>query len=352
MNLTSPLLPILLGLMSFAVSHQAFESFGLHIRDWPQLSIAMYLAVALGLFINVSDIDRTALNANRTSIASVLLVGVPIKILLPGALLSFFLMQPTQSFDTGIAFLCATVIAQIDPILAAKNIDHKRFSNETSTILRCWSSFDDPITVLFAFYIFLPRIIEGQADRGGQYALSIFIEVIVCYVFYLLFNKDNPVIQPQKTTGMKLFVILICIVSGLFGKFLPPAFLGLLLRPLTSRTKSILLDVIFVFSIVIIGALSVDVSFNWIAGILLGMSTFVLAQPLVTAMFIRKGAWCDRLRVMAGHQNGMTAILLTISIELKLDNVGLLPITLPAILFIALLYYASNFWLDQNVSCH
>ncbi|MEO1391128.1 MAG: hypothetical protein AAFV85_27665, partial [Cyanobacteria bacterium J06634_6] len=245
------------------------------------------------------------------------------------------------------AFLCSTVIAQIDPILAAKNIAHERFSPKAGTILRCWSSFDDPITVLFAFYIFLPLFLNEQTSFLSQYFLELFVELLVCVGIATTFRLQKNASIFSSTTIRKLMVIGTCVASGLSGRFLLPASLGLMARPFNSQVKERAVNCIFAFSSFLIGALAVGIPLNWKAGVILGASTYFLAQPAIAALFIQDTK-INRLRVMFGHQNGMTAILLTIALELRTGSDQLLAITLPAIIAIAVFYYITNYRIEQT----
>lgn len=315
---------------------------GFQVQSIPYLSTVMYLAVAAGLYLNVSDIDLSELIKNKLAIAAVLCVAVPVKIFIPG--MALLTLQPTLGIP--VAFLCATVIAHVDPILAARNIAHRQFSPKAGTILRCWSSFDDPITVLFAFYIFMPLFLNEQTSFLSQYFLELLVELLVCIGVATIFRLQKDASIFSSTKIRKLMVIGICVASGLSGRFLLPASLGVMARPFDNQVKERAVNCIFAFSSFLIGALAVGIPLDWWAGIILGGSTFFLAQPAITWLLIQDTR-LNRLRVMFGHQNGMTAILLTIALELKTGTDQLLAITLPAIIAIALFYYITNYRVEQ-----
>lgn len=346
MKLQSALLPILIGILAYVLFfflHSVFSGF--QAQTIPFLQTAMYLAVGAGLYINVSDIEIAELLKNRFAIAAVLILGVPTKIFVPGYALS--LVEPELILPA--AFLCATVIAQIDPILAAKNIAHERFSAKYGTILRCWSSFDDPVTVLFAFYIFLPLFLQTRPAFISEFFVGITVEILICVGIAILLRSLR-LHAGAKQKLEKVAVISVCTISAITGRFLLPASLGLAIRPFSDRTKERLLNWIFGFSAFVIGALAVGVSINWRAGTILGATTFFVAQPLVAFLLLRRdSSWPNPnlIRVMVGHQNGMTAILLTIALELQTGSSELLAITLPAIIVIALFYYIVNYCLER-----
>ena len=342
MKLRSALFPILIGIVAYVLFFFLNRLFpGFQAQSIPLLQTAMYLAVAAGLYINVADIEISELLRNKWAIAAVLILGVPTKIFVPGYFL--FLVRPDIALPA--AFLCATVIAQIDPILAAKNIAHERFSVKYGTILRCWSSFDDPVTVLFAFYIFLPLFQQARPAFISQFFAGVALEISICAVIGIFLSALR-LPTGAKRTVEKFVVILTGVISALTGRFLLPASLGLVARPFSDKSKARILNWIFAFSAFLIGALAVGVSLDWVAGIVLGGTTFFLAQPVVAFLLLRD-AWPRPLRVMFGHQNGMTAILLTIAIELRIESAELLAITLPAIIAIALFYYTVNYCIER-----
>ena len=341
MKLQFAFIPILIGLASYGIFYSISETFDVGIRDIPLLQSAMYIAVASGLYLNVSEINISELLKNKVAIASILLIGVPAKILIPGVALSWIALP-----SLGAALLCATVIAQIDPILTARNVDPERFSEKSGTILRCWSSFDDPITVLFAFYIVLPLFFDQSSGSIGTYLLSLGFEILICGIVAAIIQKLQD--TTAKIRLQKLGVIATCVGSALLGKFLLPAALGLAARPFKNeQAKNRVLNLIFWFSAAVIGGLAVNLNIDWFAGLVLSLGTFAIAQPLVSFFFIRGDSPANFWRIVFGHQNGMTAILLTIAIELATGQTRLMSITIPAVLFIAFFYGISNWVLDQ-----
>ena len=332
----SALIPIGIGLGAYGLAWGLNSVSSFQIRELMLLQPTMYVAIAAGLYLNVAEINLREVRRNLKVIAAVLFLGVPIKILVPGLLLSIFL-------PVSVAMLCATVIAQIDPILAAKNIDPERFSPKAATLMRCWSSFDDPITVLFAFYLFLPQF-STQPLALPDYFVNLALEIYISFAIYTISRLWKPL---QEGLGAKLIILSICIISSITGGLLLPASLGLYLRPFKNeRLKTTVLNLIFGFSAFVIGALAANLALNWGVGLLLAMGTFFFAHPLVTKLFF-KDEGTDAIRVMLGHQNGMTAILLTIALELATKNIQLLSITLPAILAIAAFYTISNYITDR-----
>ncbi|BDA68450.1 hypothetical protein CAL7716_026160 [Calothrix sp. PCC 7716] len=332
-------------------SHWLGALFNIDAAHIPYLQTLMNIAIIIGLYINVLSIDTTLLKTCLGSVITVICIGVPVKILLSGFLLASFSPKLAP-----IAYLCATVIAQIDPIAASKSLQTTKVSPKSETILRAWSSFDDPVTVLFAFYIFLPALIF-QNSNISQYVVKIATDILSCALAYCLYRLyiDNRRVSllsdSVKTTIEVTCLVAIMIYSLISGSFLLPAFVGFFLRPFAPEKLEPVISVIFYFSVVVIGLLCTNISLNWLSGGILAFSMFFIAQVLVAVLFL-KDSMANKLKVMFGHQNGMTAILLTVAIELSgFDKTGdLLAVTLPAIILIALFYFSTNFLLDRKVA--
>ncbi len=315
-------------------------------RNIPFLQEIMYASIAVGLYINVLGIDRSILKGCLDSIAKVIFVGVPLKILIPGFLLSILSPQIRAT-----SYLCATVIAQIDPIAAGKSLECSKISSKSATILRAWSSFDDPITVLFAFYIFLPALLLENFNFAEYFISYILKDIIICflvYQIYTIYQQKIIIKYRQKLIIDTILIILTILYSIIFKSFLLPATIGLFIRPFESEIFTRITSGIFLLSALILGLMSANVKLYWYSGFILAVATFFVAQIIVTQIFI-KDSMNSKARVMFGHQNGMTAMLLTIAIEMSAsqETNNLLSVTLPAIIWIALFYFGSNYILDR-----
>ncbi|MEH2365116.1 hypothetical protein [Nostoc sp.] len=335
-----------LGIMSLGLgfaAHWFAVWFGINAKSIPYLEELMNTAIALGLYINVLGIDKTLFKRNLGLISRILVFGVPIKIVLPGFLLA--VLSPSVA---PIAYLCATVIAQMDPIAAAKSLDNSKISRKSETILRAWTSFDDPVTILFAFYIFLPLLVSNNFSFS-QYFVRIGADIIGCLTVYCISRCLNIVNNMKIKKYLEIiFIVIIIVYSVLSDSFILPAFSGIFLRPIASEKLEIIISPIFYFSVIVIGLLSTNLRLDWLSGGILAFSTFFLGQIIVTLLFIKESI-INKARVMFGHQNGMTAILLTVAIEVSGSEKtrDLLSVTLPAIILIALFYFSTNYLLDR-----
>ncbi|BAZ14782.1 hypothetical protein NIES4071_66260 [Calothrix sp. NIES-4071] len=345
MLLRLSIISAILGLASYWLG----TTLNIDVASIPYLQILMNIAIILGLYINVLSIDTSLLKSCLGSVIKVICIGVPVKIILPGFVLALCCPKVAP-----IAYLCATVIAQIDPIAASKSLQTVQVSRKSETILRAWSSFDDPVTVLFAFYVFLPVIIF-QDSNINQYLVKIATDILSCglaYYSYKLYQDNrqvNLLRNSVKTTIEAICLVIVMIYSVISGSFLLPAFVGFFLRPFSPERLEPLISAIFYFSVVVIGLLCTNISLDWLSGGILAFSMFFVAQVLVAVLFL-KDSMANKLKIMFGHQNGMTAILLTVAIEVSGDKTGdLLAVTLPAIILIALFYFSTNFLLDTKL---
>lgn len=334
---------LLLGLSSYIVANL----FNLNVRNLPYLQQIMYTAIAVGLYINVASIEIDSFKKELKQITAVLIFGVPIKIILPGLALVWLSHSSAK-----IAFLCSTAIAQIDPIVASQSLKNIKFKKRSETILRAWSSFDDPVTVLFAFYIFLP-ISQGNSFNFIEYFVShILIDILVIGGIYFASNKLlKPWYKRAKDkviTAINTTIIGLVFIYGLLtSSFLAPAAIGLFIRPFNPDNVSNVINGIACFSATIIGAFAANSIIDWQSGSILAISMLV-AHALATQFLIKESSY-SKLKLMFSHQNGMTAILLTIGLEVSGQGMSnLLPITLPAIILIAFFYFLSNYIIERR----
>jgi len=335
----------------FGISAYAMATlFKVNIRDFPLLEQIMYLAIAVGLYINVLSIQIKSFKIELRSILAGVILGVPIKIVLPG--LALAVLSPD---NYKIAFLCSTVIAQIDPIIAAQSIQNTpiKLNKRSETILRAWSSFDDPVTVLFAFYIFLP-ISQGIEINFIEYfvnriLLDFFIIAVIHQIYTRVYWNWRKRIKNTVVKVIDITIISLVFIYGLLtSSFLAPAAIGLFIRPFSAKSAGNLISGIAFFSAIVIGAFAATSRIDWGAGIILA-GAMLVAHAIATHFLIKTSSVQDKLKLIFSHQNGMTAILLTVALEVSGKGLSnLLPITLPAIVLIALFYLASN-WIVDNL---
>jgi NhaP-type Na+/H+ or K+/H+ antiporter len=314
-------------------------------RSFPHLQTVMHTLLSIGLYASVIGIDTRKLRELSKTVTVVLLFGVPLKILLPGAILTFL-----SPWSSGISFLCSTVIAQIDPISTSKIIRNRRMTKKSETILRVWSSFDDPITVLFAFYIFLPIALNNPFALSA-YFFQIFRDILLCLVLYIVHKH---LVTNSSTREVKS-ILFASVVFGLgitLNTLLLPAIAGLFFRPFTERQLASVTNTIFFITVVFTGSLAANYILDWYSGFILAFSMFFIGQPITSFLFVRD-SMSSRVRVMLGHQNGMTALLLTLVIQsASLQLTSVFSITLSSVIWIMLFYFSSNYIFDLIEAKH
>lgn len=96
----------------------------------------------------------------------------------------------------------------------------------------------------------------------------------------------------------------------------------------------------------ITGSLSATSVLNWSSGFILAFSMFFIGQPTTSSLFV-KDVLNSRVRVMLGHQNGITALLLALALQSTSSQlVDVFSITLPAVVWTALFYFSTNYVFD------
>lgn len=285
-------------------------------------------ALAFGLYTSVSGIDLSTLGKYRKVAALVILFGVPVKILLIGAVM--YLIQPSV-----ISFLIAVTVAQIDPLSVATLLDNKaRMSKSAKTLLNVWASFDDPITVLVGFSVLLPLLTNSQGASVGNYLLGLIVNIFPAIVVYLV----QRYLKPGKFIEVAL-LILGLVWAVISGSFLFAAILGLFLRPLPTQKLSQLVNIIYCCVTIAVGMSLNFYTLDLRIGVLLAIVTFFIVQPLVTVISV-KGTLHDVFRLSYAQQNGITAIIMALSFQVQgFDIIGII---LPAVVAINLFNLALN----------
>lgn len=300
----------------------------LTIQNFQGYNFLLYSLLAIGLYGAVCGIELTELHRHRFLILRAITLGVIIKSLMIGSIFWFLFHSPY-------AFLFGIIVAQIDPLSVAHLIDKKSqaFSTAGRTILRAWSSFDDPMTILLALYLFLPLVISNQSSFSlDTYLLQFGTNILFASVIYFLriglkkFNIDS------------ILLVIAFIIAISYQLMLGIALVGLFLRP-TLRYLPMLIQGAFIISAIILGSLLIINQQNVLFGISLGCLAF-FAQAIATLLVAPKLKRADKLYIAFAQYNGITAIILALIIAFWIPEV--VSIVAIAIITINLLYYLSN----------
>ena len=293
----------------------------------------IYLILGVGLYGSVYGINLQELKQHNKIVLSAVTLGVLFKTLFIAGLFYFI-------FKSYLALVFAVIVAQIDPIGTVKLISsNKHLSQSGQTIIKAWSSFDDPMTVLLAVYVFLPILIK-QDSTLLDYTISLGWNLIFCVIVY---NAQKYLVKNNLAESILLIVTFIICVW--FQWMLAIAILALFLRPENIFIKfkfepiiQKLINIVFVISSFLIGTFiqdSVDFKSGIILGILAVLSQIVIGY-FVSIHLDRK----DRINIALAQYNGITSIILAIFFEEYFD--GIVSVIIIALITINILYYFNH----------
>lgn len=329
-----------------------FNFQGVQNEQWYLLTVATLLAV--GLYSSTFGISLRDARVHVALILRAITVGVLLKAFIVGSVLSLVLRDP-------LGYVLGIIVAQIDPLATAALMKEGRMSKRAQTILRAWSSFDDPVTVILSLYIpVLLAVVTGVAwepIRGtmhaaglGGYMLETGINLLFAagvFVLWILMKRHS------KATN---YVTIILVLLGMYGLLvgalsiavfyfwmLGVAVLGLFMRPPIEKIIDYALHWALSVAAILLGILLVNGIAVW-KGILLGSAAYG-AQIVVGLFLTRHLARRDRWHIALAQQNGITAIILALLFEPYYP--GTVAIVGPAIVVTNTLHAAANFGLDK-----
>jgi hypothetical protein len=243
-------------------------------------------------------------------------------------------------YPAAISFLAAVAIDQIDPISTATLLqDKQKMSEDAKGLLRVWSSFDDPVTVIFGFFILLPLVSGKSAGMGSDvasYLIELAMNLVPALLLWLLHRYTNW-LQTRRTA--LLLMALVLVYAFFTHSYLLAAIAGLLLRPIPERYFSRVIQALFYAIVFVVGMAIYSYGINLRLGILLAIVEFFVVQPL-TAIALFNGTASDVFRLAYAQQNGLTTLLMGIGFESL--GIHVLHILLPAIVAVNLFNLAVN----------
>jgi len=291
-------------------------------------------ALGIGLYGSVYGIDIKILKNNLSTVLSAITVGVILKILVISALLSPFL---------GFSFsvLIATIIAQIDPLSTAAITDNNKITIDGKTIIRAWSSFDDPVTIIVAIWIAMFLYSENHGEMNFFWydiSISFLLNIILSAVIWLIYKMSS------RSFAFDCLLLGITFIVGIFFElFLAIAIIGLFLRPRIEKVvdNAVLFSLFFVSFLM--GIILAEESSIYL-GVAVGV--FTVVSQIIAAIFLtRRLSYMDRVKLSIAHQSGVTAISLTLYFAQY--NSHLLGIIAVAIITINILYLINNYVVDR-----
>ncbi|MGP4095243.1 hypothetical protein [Nonomuraea sp. KM90] len=284
------------------------------------------LLLAVGLYGSTHGIDRTEARRHTRLILLAVTVGVLLKAAFIAGVVYLVSGDPR-------AMILAVTVAQIDPLSVASTMGGNRLSDRARTILGAWSSFDDPVTVILAFYA-VSFTKPGRDGLSAAYLADLGLNalfVAVAYGVWRLIRNAPPVLSYLAAISAVLSAAWSSLMLGV-------AAAGLYLRLPDPRWLARAVSVAFALSAFLMGLLLVGGA-NLMMGVLLGLAAFA-AQMLAALVLTRGLPAADRVHLGLAQQNGITAVILALAFER--DFPGFVAVIAPAILTVNLVYVAAN----------
>jgi hypothetical protein len=300
------------------------------------------LLLAIGLFASTRSISLPEARAHLRLTLVAVTLGVVVKATLIATVMLLLFRRP-EYLVLGIA------VAQIDPLSVATQVGGKHISPAARNILYAWASFDDPVTVLVTVYL-------SAIALGGGSAVSVHHQVVV---FLLGLGPNATVVAAAAVWTLArrrawargaagwpdgIFLALLLAGAAHFSLMLGVAVSGLFLRPPAISRLDRVTPFAYYTAAVMLGLVLVH-GVSPAAGAVLGVSAF-LAQVVVGRVIARRLASQDRRYLMLAQQNGITAIVLALILEV--DFPGTVGVIAPAVLVINVLNTVTNTWSENG----
>lgn len=305
-----------------------------------------FLLLAIGLYGATSGIDVPQARHDKRIIISAVTIGVVVKALLIGGVLALAWRDP-------LFLILGVAVAQIDPLSVASLMGDKRMSVRARNVLFAWSSFDDPFTVILAIYAAAVAVNSFGIGNAGPasgtdplllYAVDLGGNLVLAAAAWLIWRLigDRPWLQ-------YLALALFLAASVATGWMLAIALIGLFARPasLQPLIPKITQGALYAATIGL-GLLLIDGIAIW-QGVSLGVAAFA-AQAVAAALLTRGMPRVDRWHLAAAQQNGITAIILALTLQIQFD--GVVAAVAPAIITVNLLHVGINRLLDLRLGHH
>lgn len=332
---------------SFAIGgYLVARTFGVSGLESSETYLLIITALlAIGLYGSAFSIDLQEARESLKLIVSAVTIGVVLKALIVGGAM-WVLTRDTKFFVIGIA------VAQIDPLSVASILRSSRMSSRAKTILAAWASFDDPMTALLTVYgtIALGSFIGLSPDffSGDQPGVD--------WNSYFINLSENVAL----TAGALLLwflvrrssVMLTASVFGVVGiaierfLMLGVATSGLFLRPPIGDFLNGVMRIALPIAAMMLGMVLVG-GIDIVHGVLLGIATFtsqIIVAPLLTRGLLKS----DRIALAFAQQNGLTAIILSLLLEVHYK--GVIEVVAPAIIVVNVLHAVVNSHLDKKIA--
>ena len=318
--------------------------------------VATGLLLAVGLYGSTYGIDLADLRRDLRGVVAAVTLGVVLK----AAMISGVMVL---AFDRPEYLVLGIVVAQIDPLSVAALSEDRHMSQRARSLLMAWASFDDPMTVLLTLYVAgyayaaaghtgTPSVMGGGAQG---YALGLVLNALLLAGALLAWWAGGR-LWPARQAGegperprrpatplAALLVVAMLVLAAANMLMLAVAVAGLFLRArVLTRPLARAVTSAFLLATVLLG-LFVAQGVSLAPGLLLGASAFAaqaVVAVLLMPLFVRGLSRRDRILLGIGQQNGLTAVLLALTLERDFPKtVG---IVAPAVVTVNLLHYGAQ----------
>ncbi|GIF05465.1 hypothetical protein Asi03nite_30030 [Actinoplanes siamensis] len=309
---------------------------------------AAYLGIAgtllvIGLYSSTYGISTGELRAGVRTVVLAVTVGVLAKAALIAGVMYAVYREPRYA-------VLGVAVAQIDPLAVAAMSAGSRMSARARSLLAAWAAFDDPITVLLTVYG-AAWLIGGPIVGGGATSallgilqnLALAAAGLALWTLLRLLRRryDGRAVDAGEILGLVVLLAAAAVLSLALGV----ALLGLFYRPALDRWVPRITQAAFLSACFLVG-IPLAAGIEPGAGLLLGLCAFG-AQVVAGLVIPARIGLRDRAYLAAGQQNGITAIILALLLEVAFP--GTVGVVAPAILVVAVLYTASNALLDSGL---
>jgi NhaP-type Na+/H+ or K+/H+ antiporter len=306
--------------------------FAAHVLDLHEIHrsssyvLVVTVLLAIGIYGSTSGISIVEMKRNARTILLAVTIGVLAKAALISLVMLWIVGDPVYAVLLGVA------VAQIDPLAVAGLVSRSRMSESAKTVLRAWSSFDDPVTMILTVYLLTFAGWSGSSSSAGEsvsasplalaggFAAN-FGFAFVVWVGYravkgigqlpaLRAVRSRPV-AVQAVGGLALLGVGFVAVEQFY--LLGLAVIGLFLRPGVQAVLDRLTRLALLLATAALGMLLAG-GVDWGAGIALGVSAY-LAQAVLAPIVTRRHSFTDKVSLALGQQNGITAITLALLAE-------------------------------------
>jgi Sodium/hydrogen exchanger family len=310
------LLVIALAAAGLFVSVIVQGAFGVDVRQFADSLFYGKLISALlvvGLFASAFGISRRELRRNARIVLVAVTAGVAVKAGLVGAIMALV-------YGSAGYLLLGVAVAQIDPLSVAATLRHSGMSERAKSILSAWASFDDPVTVLLVFFgsYAISGGHRGVQGSAGSYLSQIVLNAALIAVAAVGWYVLAVLCRGRVSAGIGCLLQCLVLagllaVAAAYGLLVGITVCGLFFRPPVGAAVDCIVGFAFYGAAFLLGMLLVE-GVNVPAGILLGASVCI-AQVFVALAVTRGLPRADRVHLMLGQQNGLTAIVLGLALQ-------------------------------------